>query len=150
MELQRERFPDRKLPWIAVVLAEEVLRLEGEKVEGIFRWERPLTLNVSLSPVDWSPAFFRTVKDRYWFYRTSDFIGYNDSIGYEQNCVVLSCMKFCPAQCSGANFWKYCLPVVCLAERSRIPVTNCTWYMVFGNVILVSVNLVVLSFFLCT
>ncbi|XP_033638702.1 uncharacterized protein LOC117299307 isoform X2 [Asterias rubens] len=37
MELQRERFPDRKLPWIAVVLAEEVLRLEGEKVEGIFR-----------------------------------------------------------------------------------------------------------------
>ncbi|XP_022094956.1 uncharacterized protein LOC110981596 isoform X2 [Acanthaster planci] len=37
MELQKERFPDRKLPWIAVVLAEEVLRLEGEKVEGIFR-----------------------------------------------------------------------------------------------------------------
>ena len=37
MELQKDRFPDRQLPWIVVVLAEEVFRLGGEKTEGIFR-----------------------------------------------------------------------------------------------------------------
>ncbi|XP_072022049.1 uncharacterized protein [Amphiura filiformis] len=37
MDLQKDRFPDRELPWIVVVLAEEVFRLGGEKTEGIFR-----------------------------------------------------------------------------------------------------------------
>ncbi|XP_072163081.1 uncharacterized protein [Diadema setosum] len=37
MELQKERFPDNQLPWIVVVLSEEVLRLNGQQCEGIFR-----------------------------------------------------------------------------------------------------------------
>lgn len=37
MLMQRERFPDRKLPWIQTILSEEVLRLNGAQVEGIFR-----------------------------------------------------------------------------------------------------------------
>jgi len=37
MLMQRERYPDRKLPWIQTILSEEVLRLNGAKTEGIFR-----------------------------------------------------------------------------------------------------------------
>jgi len=37
MMMQLERFPDRKLPWIQTTLSEEVLRLNGACVEGIFR-----------------------------------------------------------------------------------------------------------------
>ena len=35
--MQKERFPDRKLPWIQTVLSEEVLKLDGAQTEGIFR-----------------------------------------------------------------------------------------------------------------
>ena len=35
---QKERFPDRKLPWVQTCLSEEVLRLNGAQTEGIFRW----------------------------------------------------------------------------------------------------------------
>ncbi|XP_062580811.1 rho GTPase-activating protein 39-like isoform X4 [Saccostrea cucullata] len=37
MLLQKERFPDRKLPWIQTALSEEVLRYNGAQTEGIFR-----------------------------------------------------------------------------------------------------------------
>ncbi|XP_064635317.1 uncharacterized protein LOC135492671 isoform X2 [Lineus longissimus] len=37
MMMQRERFPNRRLPWIQTVLSEEVLRLDGAQTEGIFR-----------------------------------------------------------------------------------------------------------------
>jgi hypothetical protein len=42
MVLQRERFSERKLPWVLVTLADEVLKLGGETTLGIFRfvsWE---------------------------------------------------------------------------------------------------------------
>ena len=37
MIFQKERFGDRKLPWIQTILSEEVLRLNGAQTEGIFR-----------------------------------------------------------------------------------------------------------------
>lgn len=37
MELQKDRFPDRKLPWVQVTLSEQVLLLSGKATEGIFR-----------------------------------------------------------------------------------------------------------------
>ncbi|GAU89076.1 hypothetical protein RvY_01671 [Ramazzottius varieornatus] len=37
MQLQKERYPDRKLPWIQTTLSEEVRRLNGMRTEGIFR-----------------------------------------------------------------------------------------------------------------
>ena len=37
MEMQRERFPHKKLPWILTILAEQILQLNGAKTEGIFR-----------------------------------------------------------------------------------------------------------------
>ena len=37
MRIQSERFPERRLPWIQTTLSEEVIRLGGLKMEGIFR-----------------------------------------------------------------------------------------------------------------
>lgn len=37
MIIQRERFPERKLPWIQTTLSEMVLQLNGPRTEGIFR-----------------------------------------------------------------------------------------------------------------
>ncbi|BFZ15531.1 hypothetical protein BsWGS_18569 [Bradybaena similaris] len=37
MLLQKDRYPDRQLPWIQTVLCEEILRLHGTQTEGIFR-----------------------------------------------------------------------------------------------------------------
>ncbi|XP_031618570.1 uncharacterized protein LOC116337810 isoform X4 [Contarinia nasturtii] len=37
MELQKDRFPYRKLPWIQVTLSQQVLLLNGTQTEGIFR-----------------------------------------------------------------------------------------------------------------
>ncbi|XP_063706772.1 rho GTPase-activating protein 39 [Culicoides brevitarsis] len=37
MELQKQRFPERKLPWIQVTLSKQVLKLNGFQTEGIFR-----------------------------------------------------------------------------------------------------------------
>ncbi|CAG5115308.1 unnamed protein product, partial [Candidula unifasciata] len=37
MLLQKDRYPDRQLPWIQTVLSEEILRLHGTQTEGIFR-----------------------------------------------------------------------------------------------------------------
>ena len=37
MLMQKDKFPDRKLPWIQTTLSEEVLRLNGAKTEGVFR-----------------------------------------------------------------------------------------------------------------
>ncbi|XP_013408982.1 rho GTPase-activating protein 39 isoform X2 [Lingula anatina] len=37
MLMQKDRYPNRKLPWIQTTLSEEVLRLNGAQVEGIFR-----------------------------------------------------------------------------------------------------------------
>ncbi|XP_055329240.1 rho GTPase-activating protein 39-like [Paramacrobiotus metropolitanus] len=37
MLLQKERYPDRSLPWIQTILSEEILRLNGLRTEGIFR-----------------------------------------------------------------------------------------------------------------
>uniref|UniRef100_A0A3Q1CM88 Rho GTPase-activating protein 39 n=1 Tax=Amphiprion ocellaris TaxID=80972 RepID=A0A3Q1CM88_AMPOC len=37
MVLQKERYPDRQLPWVQTRLSEEVLGLNGDQTEGIFR-----------------------------------------------------------------------------------------------------------------
>lgn len=37
MNLQKEHFPDRQLPWIQTTLSEQVLQLNGSQTEGIFR-----------------------------------------------------------------------------------------------------------------
>ncbi|XP_076133898.1 rho GTPase-activating protein 39 [Alosa pseudoharengus] len=37
MSLQKERYPERQLPWIQTRLSEEVLALNGDQTEGIFR-----------------------------------------------------------------------------------------------------------------
>lgn len=41
MLLQKDKFPDRKLPWIQTTLSEEVLRYNGAQTEGIFRYKIP-------------------------------------------------------------------------------------------------------------
>lgn len=38
MTMQREKHPERSLPWIQTTLSEEVLRLNATEIEGIFRW----------------------------------------------------------------------------------------------------------------
>ena len=37
MLLQKDHFPERRLPWIQTTLSEEVLRMSGTLTEGIFR-----------------------------------------------------------------------------------------------------------------
>ncbi|XP_038110456.1 rho GTPase-activating protein 39 isoform X2 [Culex quinquefasciatus] len=37
MVLQKDKFPDRQLPWIQTTLSEQVLLLNGKQTEGIFR-----------------------------------------------------------------------------------------------------------------
>jgi len=37
MLMQRDRYPERRLPWIQTALSDEVLRLNGHQTEGIFR-----------------------------------------------------------------------------------------------------------------
>ncbi|XP_047737213.1 uncharacterized protein LOC108680942 [Hyalella azteca] len=37
MQLQRDKYPYRRLPWVQTALSEEVLRLQGTNTEGIFR-----------------------------------------------------------------------------------------------------------------
>lgn len=37
MDIQRDRFPHRRLPWILTALADQVIRLNGLSTEGIFR-----------------------------------------------------------------------------------------------------------------
>uniref|UniRef100_F7GG49 Rho GTPase activating protein 39 n=1 Tax=Callithrix jacchus TaxID=9483 RepID=F7GG49_CALJA len=37
MGMQRERYPERQLPWVQTRLSEEVLALNGDQTEGIFR-----------------------------------------------------------------------------------------------------------------
>ncbi|KAJ8732179.1 hypothetical protein PYW08_014909 [Mythimna loreyi] len=37
MALQKERFPNRQLPWVQVALSQQVLALNGRDTEGIFR-----------------------------------------------------------------------------------------------------------------
>lgn len=37
MELQREIFPERKIPWIQHTLSEQILLMQGKQTEGIFR-----------------------------------------------------------------------------------------------------------------
>ncbi|XP_069477872.1 rho GTPase-activating protein 39 isoform X2 [Ambystoma mexicanum] len=37
MNMQKERYPDRQLPWVQTRLSEEVLALNGDQTEGIFR-----------------------------------------------------------------------------------------------------------------
>lgn len=39
MAMQKERYPDRQLPWVQTRLSEEVLGLNGDQTEGIFRWD---------------------------------------------------------------------------------------------------------------
>ena len=38
MVLQTERYPERQLPWVQTRLSEEVLGLNGDQTEGIFRY----------------------------------------------------------------------------------------------------------------
>lgn len=37
LELQKDKFPDRQLPWVVTILADAVLQLSGPQTEGIFR-----------------------------------------------------------------------------------------------------------------
>ncbi|XP_078582556.1 rho GTPase-activating protein 39-like isoform X2 [Branchiostoma floridae x Branchiostoma japonicum] len=37
MNMQKQRYPERRLPWIQTTLSNEVLKLGGERTEGIFR-----------------------------------------------------------------------------------------------------------------
>ena len=37
MDIQRDRFPQRKLPWILTTLVEQIMQLRGASTEGIFR-----------------------------------------------------------------------------------------------------------------
>lgn len=37
MDLQREIFPEKKIPWIQQTLSEEILKMQGKQTEGIFR-----------------------------------------------------------------------------------------------------------------
>lgn len=37
MSMQKDRYPDRQLPWVQTRLSEEVLALNGDQTEGIFR-----------------------------------------------------------------------------------------------------------------
>lgn len=37
INMQKERYPDRQLPWVQTRLSEEVLALNGDQTEGIFR-----------------------------------------------------------------------------------------------------------------
>ena len=37
MEVQRDRFPHLRLPWILTTIADQILRLNGTGTEGIFR-----------------------------------------------------------------------------------------------------------------
>lgn len=41
MSMQKERYPERQLPWVQTRLSEEVLALNGDQTEGIFRCPRP-------------------------------------------------------------------------------------------------------------
>lgn len=45
MSMQKERYPDRQLPWVQTRLSEEVLALNGDQTEGIFR-----------CPATWAPG----------------------------------------------------------------------------------------------
>lgn len=38
LTMQKERYPERQLPWVQTRLSEEVLALNGDQTEGIFRW----------------------------------------------------------------------------------------------------------------
>lgn len=46
MALQRTRYPERRLPWIQTVLSDEVLRLNGARTEGIFRYASQPTVRL--------------------------------------------------------------------------------------------------------
>lgn len=39
--MQKERYPERQLPWVQTRLSEEVLALNGDQTEGIFRCPKP-------------------------------------------------------------------------------------------------------------
>lgn len=41
MSMQKERYPERQLPWVQTRLSEEVLALNGDQTEGIFRCPHP-------------------------------------------------------------------------------------------------------------
>lgn len=46
MSMQKERYPDRQLPWVQTRLSEEVLALNGDQTEGIFRCPATRALGV--------------------------------------------------------------------------------------------------------
>ena len=57
MEIQADRFPHRRLPWILTTLADQILRLNGTSTEGIFRVPADLDeVNSQKNRVDqWEP-----------------------------------------------------------------------------------------------
>jgi len=62
MMMQLDRFPDRKLPWIQTTLSEEVLRLNGACVEGIFRLELTVSVNLDSLRGDAFSIFLSTIQ----------------------------------------------------------------------------------------
>lgn len=57
MNMQKERYPDRQLPWVQTRLSEEVLALNGDQTEGIFRC--PATWALGVGPRADGPLGFR-------------------------------------------------------------------------------------------
>lgn len=51
MSMQKEHYPDRQLPWVQTRLSEEVLALNGDQTEGIFRCPATWDLGVGASGV---------------------------------------------------------------------------------------------------
>jgi len=67
------RFPDRRLPWILTTLSDEVLRLGGNKTEGIFRWDARSShsaegdkINCWWGCSDWFNAVVETLTNCFW------------------------------------------------------------------------------------
>ncbi|XP_065355132.1 uncharacterized protein RhoGAP93B isoform X2 [Calliphora vicina] len=65
MQLQKDKFPFRKLPWIQTTLSEHVLQLNGKQTEGIFRVSADVDeVNTLKSRLDrWDVPEFKNTMD---------------------------------------------------------------------------------------
>lgn len=50
MDMQKTKFPDRKLPWILTCLTEQVIQQQGTSTEGIFRYVKQVISGGKLPP----------------------------------------------------------------------------------------------------
>ncbi|CAF3673591.1 unnamed protein product [Adineta steineri] len=99
MAMQRTRYPERRLPWIQTILSEEVLRLNGAQIEGIFRVPGDLD-SVNALKVKCDQWQFPSVEDahlpasllKFWYRELAEPL--IPSIFYEQ--CILNCDKVEP------------------------------------------------------